>query len=250
MNITTKQFISISNYGSISVLGIPLGTPFEETKLSFKDYKTEDIVSGIVIKGIKHKDLPELDIIFVKDNKGLINEIRISNYHINKKELEIVFNHFKGEFYNLDYAENKDYEDENYLYKQIELSNSLHKILLRKCNSKNSNENNIFMICIIGKLLDCHSFYLKNDELSRYNSIVDIYLNNDKIKKQRIMDKDSKVFRADVIFKSIKLLILLFALFIAFLFALNGRYKSYDYDVHFDKWTKTILYIERFDEII
>ena len=72
MNITTKQFISISNYGSISVLGIPLGTPFEETKLSFKDYKTEDIVSGIVIKGIKHKDLPELDIIFVKDIEEIL----------------------------------------------------------------------------------------------------------------------------------------------------------------------------------
>lgn len=64
------------------------------------------------------------------------------------------------------------------------------------------------------------------------------------------MSNENKPHKSDIIFKSIKTIIILAALFIAFLFALNGRYKSYDYDVHFDKWTKTILYIERFDEII
>lgn len=250
MNITTKQFISISNYGSISVLGIPLGVPFEETKLLFKDYKTEEITNGIIIRGIKYKELPELDLIFVKDNKGRINEIRIHNYHINKKELEVVFNHFKSEFHNLDCIDNKDYEDTNYLYKQIKLSNSLHKILLRKCDNKNSNKKNIFMVCIIGKILDGNSFYIKNDELSRYNSIIDLYLDNNKIKKH-IMDKDRKVFWTDVIFKSIKLSILVFALFVAYLFASNGRYAAIDKDymIFFDKWTETAIQITDIKEI-
>lgn len=46
---------------------------------------------------------------------------------------------------------------------------------------------------------------------------------------------------------TIKVLFLILALILAYLFALNGRYAQVDtdYDLYFDKWTKTIVTIDR-----
>lgn len=49
--------------------------------------------------------------------------------------------------------------------------------------------------------------------------------------------------------QTIKVLFFVFALIIAFLFALNGRYTKESADEYFDKWTKTIIIIDRFEII-
>ena len=50
-------------------------------------------------------------------------------------------------------------------------------------------------------------------------------------------------------FQTIKVLILIFALLISFLFALNGRYHTHREGIYFDKWTKTIIFVDRAKEI-
>lgn len=52
--------------------------------------------------------------------------------------------------------------------------------------------------------------------------------------------------------RAIKVLFFVLALIVAYLFALNGRYYPIDdgqIDEYFDKWTKTIMVIERIKEI-
>ena len=62
-------------------------------------------------------------------------------------------------------------------------------------------------------------------------------------------DNTNKPRRAILISKTIKVLLLVFVLIIAYLFALNGRFIKQDSDVYFDKWTKTILVIDRYKTI-
>lgn len=47
----------------------------------------------------------------------------------------------------------------------------------------------------------------------------------------------------------IKVLLFVFALIVVFLFALNGRYMSVETGYYFDKWTKTLLEVERINTI-
>ena len=48
---------------------------------------------------------------------------------------------------------------------------------------------------------------------------------------------------------TIKVLFLVFALIVAYLFALNGRYIYMDNEYFFDKWTKTIIEIDKLEII-
>lgn len=59
----------------------------------------------------------------------------------------------------------------------------------------------------------------------------------------------NKRFTRTQITQTIKVLFFAFALIVAFLFVLNGRYmKVSDYEL-FDKWTKTIILIEKLEII-
>lgn len=49
--------------------------------------------------------------------------------------------------------------------------------------------------------------------------------------------------------QAIKVLFVILAFIIAFLFALNGRYTKVSADEFFDKWTKTIIGIDRYETI-
>lgn len=62
-------------------------------------------------------------------------------------------------------------------------------------------------------------------------------------------DSKNKLLRANVFSKTIKVLFLVFALILAYLFALNGRYVKEDDEYYFDKWTKTILVIENYEVV-
>lgn len=62
-------------------------------------------------------------------------------------------------------------------------------------------------------------------------------------------NNENKPHLSDAIFQTIKVLVLLFALLISFLFALNGRYHVHNEGMYFDKWTKTIIFVDRVKEI-
>ena len=49
--------------------------------------------------------------------------------------------------------------------------------------------------------------------------------------------------------QAIKVLFFVLALIVAFLFALNGRYTKVSDDEFFDKWTKTIIAIDRYEVV-
>lgn len=44
-------------------------------------------------------------------------------------------------------------------------------------------------------------------------------------------------------------MLMVLALIVAYLFALNGRYVKLDDDYYFDKWTKTMLEIQRVEQV-
>lgn len=46
-----------------------------------------------------------------------------------------------------------------------------------------------------------------------------------------------------------KIVLLIILLVIGYLFALNGRYIKVDDEYYFDKWTKTILEIQKYEEV-
>ncbi len=51
------------------------------------------------------------------------------------------------------------------------------------------------------------------------------------------------------ILQVLKIFICICALILAYLFALNGRYTKEDDEYYFDKWTKTILVIEKYKAV-
>lgn len=59
----------------------------------------------------------------------------------------------------------------------------------------------------------------------------------------------NKPDRRNIFVWMIKVSFLVLALIVAYLFALNGRYTHIGGDEFFDKWTKTILVIDKFNEI-
>lgn len=64
------------------------------------------------------------------------------------------------------------------------------------------------------------------------------------------MDKnENNPHLSDAIFQTIKVSTLIFASLISFLFTLNGRYHVHNEGMYFDKWTKTIIFVDRVKEI-
>lgn len=61
--------------------------------------------------------------------------------------------------------------------------------------------------------------------------------------------EQNKPDRRIVIVQTIKLLFFAFALIVAYLFALNGRYTKIDDVLFFDKWKKTLVEITRYEEV-
>lgn len=61
--------------------------------------------------------------------------------------------------------------------------------------------------------------------------------------------EQNKPDRRIIIVQTIKLLFFAFALIVAYLFALNGRYTKIDDVLFFDKWKKTIVEISKYEEM-
>lgn len=59
----------------------------------------------------------------------------------------------------------------------------------------------------------------------------------------------NKPDRRNSIAGAIKVFILVFALIVAYLFALNGRYMMIDENVYFDKWHKKLIDVQIYEEV-
>lgn len=59
----------------------------------------------------------------------------------------------------------------------------------------------------------------------------------------------NKPDRHSLITRAIKVLLLVFALIVAYLFALNGRYMMIDENVYFDKWHKKLIDVQIYEEV-
>lgn len=59
----------------------------------------------------------------------------------------------------------------------------------------------------------------------------------------------NKTDKRSHIASAIKVLFLVFALIVAYLFALNGRYMMIDENVYFDKWHKKLIDVQIYEEV-
>lgn len=58
-------------------------------------------------------------------------------------------------------------------------------------------------------------------------------------------ESQNKPDRCTLTARTIKVSLAVFALIVAYLYALNGRYIHVEDDVFFDKWTETMLFVEK-----
>lgn len=229
-----KPLVSISDFGSIRILDIPLDSDYEYAKSTLQVYGLQEVNNNLCLENISIDNLPPLSIRFIRRSKeSLINQIYIGNYRLNQKECDTVFNYFKER---LGGRLNIVSEKEEGSCYTIVLSNLLHRVNMFKQKGLTNDENSFpFQIRIFGRLIETEFLSIKIDEQQKNDAIRKLYLST-----ERVMEKQNNRFTCTQIFLAIKVLILIFALIVAFLFALNGRYSHVGELLYFDKWTKEI----------
>lgn len=224
-----KSFVSISDIGSIRILNIPLGVDRDYVRKTLRQFDLQENNNCLYLDNVSIDNLPPLNIHFNVDKEGNINRIYIGQSQLNQKECDIVFNYFKKQLcdkFNV-FSEKEE---------EIVLSNSLHRVSIGKQKGLSENENKYpFFLHILGRLMG------KNEPELKY-AMKQLYLERGIVHK-------NKPHRSIQITQTIKVLLFVFALIVAFLFALNGRYMSVKTGFYFDKWTKTLLEVERINTI-
>lgn len=224
-----NTLVSISNNGSIRILNIPLGVGSNYVMSVLRSYDIQENNNVLCINDFSTDNLPPLDIRFTKDNQDCIKRIYIGKSQLNQKECDKTFVYFKEV---ISSKLNIFSEEKN----EVILSNTLHRVTIGKQQGLGDNEDKYpFFLYIDGKLLG------KNEPELRY-SMKQLYL-------EKPMQEKSKSSLLFSIAKTVKILIVALVLIIAYLFALNGRYTKIDDDFYFDKWTQTLLIIEKYKEI-
>ena len=216
------NFISISNIGSIHILNIPLGVGVDYVKNVLRTFDIQENDNCLYVKNASIDSLPPLNIHFNKDKDGCIDRRYIGQSNLNQKECEVLFKYFKKHLYGeLNVFSEK--EDE------IVLTNSLHRVNMGKQKGVGTDDNKYpFFLHISGKLMG------KNEPELKY-SMKQLYL-------ERGIQAINKPNRRVNISQAIKVLFLVLALIVAFLFALNGRYApAGERGMFIDKWTKTLI---------
>lgn len=91
-----KELISISDFGSIRILGIPLGYSIDGIKSVIKDFEIKEYPKCLSVNNVAFGQLPRFNITFSKDIDGRVNEIRIQNTGFSQKECDVVYDYFKN----------------------------------------------------------------------------------------------------------------------------------------------------------
>lgn len=237
-----KKFVSVSDWGAIRVLGVPLGTSANEVKSILKDFCIHENDNCLYTDKISINNLPELGMIFSKDEEDCVNQIRIGNAYLSQKECDNVYSYFKRELSDLDVVSEKE-EGDCFV---LTLSNCLHKVVIVKQRGLSNDENKYpFSMSIIGRLIEGGFLLnLKIDRQERNKAIKELYASNKKIGTTPNTSK-----RFVYVDRIIKILLLVFALILTYLLALNGRYIYTGNNEFFDKWTKIMLFVDKYEEI-
>lgn len=218
------NFVSVSDTGSIRILNIPLCADIEFVKRTLKPFEIQENENCLYLENVSFDNLPKLNIHFSKDKESRINKIYIGQSNLNQKECDLVFDYFKGRFNGLNMFSEKKAE----FTTEVVLSNELHKVDMGKQKGLSGDENKYpFYMHIIGRLV------ASENEKELKHSIRQLYFN-----KGHMNFKSNKLFSHIQIWQTIKVLLCAFALLIAYLFTLNGRYKQFDDGyLIIDNWT-------------
>lgn len=233
-----KPYISISTMGAIRVLGIPLGEKISMVKDILPEcVLIDDNANCIRIRTNSFDNLPTLDITFRKDVEDRIDEIRIGNPRLNQKECDKVYDYFKSKLYELNIVSEKT----DGKCTTLELSNLLHKVYMFKQAGLGDDENKFpFFLTINGRLLMRNSIHFKNNEQQQKTAIRELYYHTSN--RKQITTTLQMNINA---FYIIKIVIVIAAIIICYLFALNGRYSENYNGFCMDKWTKKGLFFSK-----
>lgn len=218
-----KELVSISEVGSIRILDVPLGVEVAYVKQVLRTFDLQENNNCLYLKDISIDNLPNINIHFNKDNDGRIDRIYIGQSQLNQKECDRLFRYFENKLSALNLFSKK--EDE------VVLSNTLHRVTIGKQRGIGDNENKYpFFLNIIGRLMG-------NNEPQLKYAMRQLYL-------ERGAKPINKTKKHISMLQMIKVLFLILALIVAFLFALNGRYIKADEQIYFDKWKKTLILLD------
>lgn len=230
-NKKPEKFYSISELGSISILGVSIGTSEEEALERLKPYNVnKNIFSLRVDNFVIANNLPPVRISYLLDKACLkINSIRI--YATCKAEQSYrTYRYLKGLFSDLDvYAIDK----KKGCITESEYGNILHNIKIFVQQGIGEDDTLCpFLANIYGKLLS------DSDGQKRLNEdIYKLYTNKMQLSKKSVLK--NSFWRT-----TSKIILFIAVLIIAYLFALNGRYMQEDSEVYFDKWKCKLILVE------
>lgn len=217
-----RQLISISQNGAIRILDIPLGASVIYTRNTLYRYGIRENNNCISIDGVSFDGLPKLNIHFSTNEDNRIYKIYIGNSQLTKNECEKVYHYFYKHLKELAIVSKSQTE-------QVEdsvLTNSLHKVTIGVQHGLgNEKEKHPFFLHIEG-LIGLNDAQLKNAVCKLYTD------------EHFTIQKKHHTGR-NIFSKTIKVLLCIFALIIAYLYALNGRYIGDTANtIIFDTWTQ------------
>lgn len=229
-NKKPEKFYSISELGSISILGVSIGTSEEEALERLKPYNVnKNIISLRVDNFVIATNLPPVRISYLFDKACLkINSIRI--YATCKAEQSYrTYRYLKGLFSDLDVY---DIDKKQGCITESYYGNILHNIRIFVQQGLGEDDTIYpFVAHIYGKLLSDSEGQKKLD--AEYK----LYTHKMQLSKK-------SVFKNSFWRTISKVILFIAVLIIAYLFALNGRYMQEDSEVYFDKWKCKLILVE------
>lgn len=227
-----KQFISISEIGSISVLGVHLGSTADEVKEKLSNLNVHENKNCWDINTFCYDHLPKMSITFRKGDDECICDIKIRSFTLTKEECNILYEYFRQIFHKRqEFYESPKKKGEYIISKNF--SNLLHRVII--CWQEGIGDDKemfAFAVYIEGKFI----FNKKNIE---ENASIAKEIYNYEL-PQRVFFKDkSKMDK----YKILKILFALCVLIISYLFVLSYRYKNLGNEIILDSWTKNVYII-------
>lgn len=223
-----KDLVSISKYGSISVLGVSIGCRKQKALDLLEGYNFLQNDRCVYKPNFLIGDFPPGNITYSLDEEKYVSRIRIYVSNATKEECERLYRHFYRYISSLSQFCKTSESKIDVSTVSVTFSNDLHDIKLLKQidNAKNPNFNPCYLE-INARLLSCDK-----------NLIRSLYTNKESV----IIPKRSVIDNNFINKKNIIIAIaFIFLLIILYLYLNNYRYMIVDDNYVFDKWKGQIV---------